>query len=206
MHGRSCDYGIHKLDQIPHNPEAAILSIEEQPTKGTTEAPIQRGFLARIRHHPPGCTGHFKTMPSIWCCVPKGRIHGFKNQREAGVTLFVFTPRDTTRKYVLPTSVTLGCLVSFLRRGNASTEGIARVLLNYKLQLLQGTWGSLCPVTKQGRTRHPCRALIIRRRWGCWYTVGAGGRTHDILVMHTVLLGTAFPSGDGKWTSMSAVT
>lgn len=36
------DCGIHQLYQLPHNPEAAILRMEEWPTEGTTEAPIQR--------------------------------------------------------------------------------------------------------------------------------------------------------------------
>lgn len=129
--------------------------MKEWPTEGTTEVPVQRRVCARIGHHPPGCTGHFTSMPFIWCCVTKGRIHECKNQgEEAGVIPFTFTPRDPTGKYMLSTSAVLGYLVPFHQRRNVSTGGIARILLNSKLQLLPVYFGLMGPesVNKQGES------------------------------------------------------
>ena len=67
----------------------------EWPTEGAAEAPAQKQYSARMWYRPPGYKANAKAETSIRHHLPRGEVHGCRNQGvEAEVTTYTVIPNN----------------------------------------------------------------------------------------------------------------
>lgn len=124
--------------------------------------------------HPPGCSMYPKSVISLWCFAPLGRMSVCGGwEVEVRVSLFIVIPRDPLGEPVFPVStilnfVGLGIMVP---RGEMFPLGdTARVILNFRLWCHPVSLGFLFRL-RDWKTRGKVTILAKLRDLSCWKEV-----------------------------------